>query len=368
MIDEKMINSVKKTLSFLEELNQKNDSELKEIIKQNNLSGTHFERQEMLELIFKHFITGEDLKYYQRYLDYAKARNAEKIGVTLDSLNDLTGEINGIYQARKISIDLKNSAQKRIETLNRVLINAPYIRASIAFSHVENRKDNFIHTRTIDGMGRAKYTDAISDIQRSGFIVRALKASKMKKLKAGLAEHNQTSLPNLDKAYQDYTDEVKKYCEVLRQLFYEFLDNMTIRRGAYMSHRLYAKIGVNLDEEDLGLKEPSPEELANIDKEELYKSFIDFAKLPSLEILPSELFKEKLIEFIIYYDQTIVNRANYKISNANNTVAQLFNKQKSIVSELITSRDNYIGSTSFNEDEEDTFSLVYTGLDNNYKK
>lgn len=368
MINEEMINSVKNTLNFLEDLSSKSDDELREIIKKNNLEGKHYERKEMIETIFKHFITGRDLAFYRKYLDYTRMRKAELMGSALDDLSNLTSQVDKCYAIRKEAMGRKVRALDNVSKLNKSMIGVPFIRVSIAFSHVENRKSNYISLRTKDGMKRANIADEISDVKSRGVIVRAISARKVKRLQEQLQEHNKLSVPNVKKAYEEYTDEVKSYCDTLRQLFYDLLEDKVVRRGAYLSYKLVSQLGVNYEEEDLGLKEPTVEELKDLDKESIYLAFVKFANFPSADELDSKLFQTKLEEFIAYYDQTIANRAELKVSTMNGEVAILFNHQKAIVSDLMTSRDSYLRSNDFTEDEEDTYSLVYTGLDGGSKK
>lgn len=368
MVNEEMINSVKNTLNFLEDLSNKSDDELREIIKKNNLEGKHYERKEMIETIFRYFITGRDLAYYRKYLDYTRMRKAEVMGSALDDLSSLTSQIDERYVTRKEAMVRRTKALGNVAELNKRMIGVPFIRVSIAFSHVESRKSNYISLRTKDGMKRANITDEISVVKSHGIIMRAINSRKVKRLQEQLQEHNKLSVPNVDKAYEEYSNEVKNYCDTLRELFYDLLEDKVVRRGAYLSYKLVSQLGINYEEEDLGFKEPTAEELKNLDKESVYLAFVKFANFPSADQLDSKLFQTKLEEFIVYYDQTIANRADLKVSTMNGEVAQLFNQQKAIVSDLMTSRDSYLRSNDFTEDEEDSYSLVYTGLDIGSKK
>ena len=74
MINEKMINSVKNTLDFVQELRSKSLEELQSIIKENNIECNSRDRRQMLEAIFTYFIKGEDMAYYKRYLEYSKVK------------------------------------------------------------------------------------------------------------------------------------------------------------------------------------------------------------------------------------------------------------------------------------------------------
>ena len=367
MIDEKMINSVKRTLSFLDGLNNKTTDELKAIINSQGLSCNSFTKQEMVQVIFEKYITGEDLTYYHRYLDYARRKNVDAMSDTLDNLTGLIARIDKTYEQRKDITTRRRNALNNIDGANKGMINFPLIRASIAYSHVESSKDSYIHTRTVDGMKRAKLSDEISDIANRGIIVRAVKANRVKKLKERLEVHNQRSIPRVDKAHDRYTKSVKEYTVVLRELFYDLLDNMEVRKRAYMSYILVLLKDINYNADDLGIKEPTEEELANIDKESIYKAFLDFAKFEDAATLDSKEYFDRLKEFITYYDHTIVSRADYKISALNSKIAKLFEEQKEIVRALISKRDKCLDNDQFSEDEEDTYSLVFTGLDSSNK-
>ncbi len=368
MINEKMINSVKNTLDFVQELRSKSLEELQSIIKENNIECNSRDRRQMLEAIFTYFIKGEDMAYYKRYLEYSKVKKARIMGETLDSLSDLTEQIDGIYADRKEAMARRDKSLSNIKNLKSALTDIPFIRVRIAFSHVENRKKSYISIRTKDGMQRANIDDSITDIKRRGIIIRSLKTQKVKKLQKDLEKHDEVSIPRVKKAYTEFTDEVKAYCELLRKLFYDLLDNMTLRKGAYKSYRLVNHIDVNFDAEDLGIQEPTLDELNNIDKESIYLAFIKFANFPSADELDSKQFQDKLTEFIVYYDKIVASRADLKISGDNSKVAKIFAQQKELVSEIITKKDEYVLSPCFSLDEEDTYSLVFTGLDGVSKK
>lgn len=371
MIDEKVVNSLKNTLSFLDTLKSKKDEELREIIKNNNLGNENSQRKEMLETIFKHYVVGEDLLYYKKYLDFVRIKRVKALGDALDNLTLLTTNINEIYTERKLASERKNKAKKNIEEMDKVLREIPIIRAKIAFSHVNSSRDEFISTRTKDGMQRAKITDSITDVNKKGIIVRALGLRKVKKLQSQLKQHNISSIPKVEKSYDKFALSVKEYCDILRKLFYDLLDKEIARKRAFMSYKLVAGIGVNYDNEDLGIKEPSVDELANIDKEKIYSVFIDFADFPSAEELDSAMFFSKLKEFINYYDYTIAKRADYKISLANNKISKLFATQKGIVSSLALEKDYLVDNTilgDLSDSEDESYSLVFTDENSKGKK
>lgn len=366
MTDEKMMQSVASTLKFIESLKAKTDDELRKIVQENNIEILPMDRKKMLEALFEHFIVGEDLLYYKKYVALMRVKNAQLTGDTLDKLNSLIASISEEYERRKECNIRRNNALNNIDKIQRELKFLPMIRASIAFSHVESSKERFISARTKDGMKRAKLTDEITDIKKKNIIIRALKAGKVKQLQAELNEHNELSGKNVEVVCKDFEKMVKEYCDVLRELFYEMLDNRVIQKSAYMSYCLIAKIGIDYTKEDLGIKIPSDSELKEMDKEKIYSTFIEFAKFPSAAELDSAMFVIKLREFATYYERTVASRAAYKVNVTNNEIARLFSLQKGLVQELVQQREQ--SEDTLWLDDEKAFTLVYANETGTGKK
>lgn len=359
MVDEKILKSVSDTLKILESLRSRNTSELKEQLKDNDLYEEGLSDEEMIDRLLHFFVSEEEMSYYEKYLEYKRVKNANVIAESLDSLLAITEQIDGIYTDRKEYRVNRGKTLENINQLKGALRVLPIIRVSIEHSHVESLKDYYIHARTRDGMQRAKITEAIEDIGRRGIIVRTLKTRQVAKLSEKLKEHDSSGLPLLHKAYDDFTAQIKKYCDLLNNFFNKMLDNDKLCAAAIMSAKLINGDGVDYTKEDLGISKPSKEEIKEVDRESLYTTFVNFSNFPSAEDVTSEMYFKALEEFVLYYESVVYKRSEVGINMANNEVAKLFKKQQEVILGLASKRGEFIIDSSFSEDEDDTFTLIY---------
>ena len=362
MLDAKMLESVNETLKLIEELDSKTDIELREILKECVGTIDNLSRQEIINQILRSKLKPQDFMYYEKYLYYLQNQRVQEFSDSLDTLTDLSSKIDSIQQDKRRYHGISMQMSERANKTKMGLRNIPMIRARIESSHVVSRKDDYVSKRTRVGMSRANIIEEMESIQKSGFIIRNLKKRKATLLKEKLQAYDKEHLKEVDENYELFAKEIKEYCNLLRELFYNMLKNRDVCVATMQATRLYNHTDIQYDEDDLGIKLPSAKEIEEVDKEVLYQAFLNFANFNNMSAddITAELYYEQLQKFVLYYINTIIGRMETKTNLANNEITTLCEEQKGVVNSLKSRQMILDVNSDLTEDENETLSLLYS--------
>lgn len=357
MVDELMLQDVNNILKKIELIRSRED--FKRILKENDLTNASLD--EVNEFLVTKFMTEDELVLYKKYLLYKRKADLKKLGIAIDSIEELTTNISIYYEENSRCRKKVNEIQEIIAKIEHNLRDYPNIRVSTAYHNVKHGYKRYFDAYIKDGMDRAVFTEEIDKINHSSIIIKSLKKKRLKQLREGLIEHNKNSKLHVDTLYKDYLKSREEYGLYLKDVMTTMLSKSPI---LYEAGILGLK---SIYQEDIPIKILS-NGVKVVDKTKcsditpVYisaKIFEYFQKLQEPEF-DEKTFIKAFKEFLLDFYTKELTGLNKEANTSLKKIREAFNKQRDIARMLNTYHDIIEEPTiTLDKDTEDTFALVY---------
>lgn len=360
MVDELMLHELESILQKIDLLKSKENFE--QIILDNGLSNSS--EDEVNEFLVVKFMSSEEVDLYKRYVTHKRREDLTTLVDAIDSLSELTARIVSLYDEINRCKSIINSINRTIEKVDFSLRDYPNIRVSTAYSKVKGAYNKYFDAFIKDGMDRAKFTEEIDKINRSGIIFRSLKKPQLKQLRKGLDEHIRSSEIDIDKLYTRYTNSRDEYGVYLRDVMMNLLDkNIILFEAGLLSLVSLYHEDIKFTTSDDGIivfDESKSNEVTS--KYISDKAFEYFQKLDKTEF-DEKIFIECFREFLLHFYVREIEKINIEINEKFNEIRSLFISQRELTGLMSKCQESIIiPQTEFDADSQDTMSLIYRNV------
>ena len=353
MPDQELLKNVRKVLSILDELKNMSDDGLRDICMQYG-EATKGNRDELIQRILKVEATENELADYQKYLRFYYFASFREQAKGLSSLDANVSEIEKLFVEKANCARERRRAEEAERNMGLILSNAlPLVRLNIEYSHVESDYKAFIKVMTSTGMERAKLADELEELKRKNPVSRFLKKGTIQAKEENKEAFEARAQKEFDGAYQKYTDSMKAYGSILRELFYKMLDDREIASAVL----LYRNLPMDFTQpEAYQVQHISDPKITPEEKEAIFDEFLSFARFDPEVDLTGEIFYERVMKFVNQYHTIMASRNALKESNCVGKIKEIVTQQRSIVDQM-KKREEEV--EVFDASQTESLSLIY---------
>lgn len=354
MPNQLLLNSIKKVLDLVEELNKMSSEDLSSICLQYGKDNKALSREDMIQIILKEELSKEELDNYQAYLRYYYFTSFREQNKGINSLDRTITEIEKYYEEKaNASREVRDASDKK-RKVEISLINAlPLVRLNIEYSNASRVYEEYIKARTRTGMKRASLSDEIDDLKRGNAFLRFIKKGAILAKEEEKSKFEINASKEVDSAYNEYVEGMKQYAKMLKQLFFKMLDNRDIleavmlkrsinndfsQESSYVVGHLY---DIKVDEDI---------------KEEIYSDFLQKANFDPEVELTGEIFYEAVKKYVGSYYEIMADRNKVRESRCVSRIREIVQEQRSIIEHM---KETEKQVDLFSKEEEETLLMIY---------
>lgn len=354
MVDTVMLDNVKKVLEKVEEY--RNNSVL---LKDSGIDVTTMSEEEIIKAILNMFFTESEIACYNKYMEYKRQQDLRVIAGVLDSLNNLTNNVNGLYEERRDASNKIVVVNEMIRKLKMRLMDVPKIRISTLYGHLEFDYNKYSKAAIKGDMTESKFNDRIYALEHRSSLIRHMTQKELARVKKELSEFKARNLIEVEEYKQKYLRTKGDYIELLRTVVYELLRNEEFLNAMMLSTKdIYGlEIGTTFDSK--GLPRVVREDLKEANRVAILNKFFEYFEQHNNEKYDADTFCQLLEEYIFYAYRKYISGLERKKEKCLSDIRSLFQKQGETLDNIKDYQRSLNYSSNITPDQEDTFALVY---------
>ena len=357
MVDEKMLQDVKKVLFKIDEL--KKDNKISLLLAEHGVDVSSLDEEGLINAIVIYLLNNKERMYYNQYQMYIKQQGLMELSKLIDSLGSITVRVNELYVERKETTGMIFHVNEIVKKLKMKLHDVPMIRISSLYSHLENDYSRYSKAAIHAGMDESRMSDTIYNIEHGSFILRQMKTKELARLKKELASYKEKASVEIDEKHEKYIRTREEYTELLRSVVTELLRDEMFLNAALLSINELFEETYGVEKDYRGIDRVTKEEMAEVSKVMIVDKFFLYFEEHNQEKYDANTFYKLLEEFILYFYTLTIRRLEGKRSKGLNEIAEAFDKQRELMGDITQYKKTLGNEIVATEDEKDTLSLVY---------
>lgn len=356
MVDEKMLQGVKGSLSRIESL--KCDINLESILMEYGIDIRIMSSDEIVNAIVTYLLTDEERDYYNRYMIYKKQQDLRAISNTLNSLNELTTKVDLLYTERKEASVRISHINEIVRSIKMKMHDVPVVRISTLYGHLQNDYERYSKRAIKAGMDESRLNDRIHTLQHSSFLIRGMRAKEIELLKKELQTSKEIASSEIEERKEKYHRTREEYTDLLTRVVDDLLRQDIFLNAMLLSIKTLYGVEVQTELDYRGIDRVLPEEMKEFSKAVIIEHFFKYYEEHNGEKYDAETFRTILEDFVLYFYNLSIRRLEGQKSRCLSDISKAFSEQKELVGMIPAV--NLESPTFVTQDEEDTMSLVYS--------
>lgn len=357
MIDEKMLQGIKTTLNKIDEF--KKQECLGELLSSYSVDITVLKEHDIVDAIVKFLLSDNERFYYNQYTLYLKQRSISGVSNVINSLNDLTTQVEKFYEEKKEASEKISHINDIVRRIKIKMHDVPLVRISTLYHHLENDYNRYSKATIKAGMDESRMSDTIYNIEHGSFLLRQLKTKELVKLKKELAAYKEKANAEIDERHEKYIRTREEYTDLLRNVIMELLRDDLFLNASLLSVNLLSDNKVQTEEDYFGIERVTKEDMKEASKKAIIDQFFIYFEEHNHEQYDAKTFARLLENFILHFYTVSISRLEGKKNKCLAEISKCFLKQKEMMGELAQYQDVFCSDIIMSKDETDTMSLVY---------